>query len=95
VYDGASMSLYLNGSLVGSTGKTGSLTPNSAVPVWIGGNPPDSAARPWDGRLDEVRIYDRALSVAEIQALPLPSTQVIFRAGFESGDTSAWSATIP
>ncbi|MGB7492010.1 MAG: FG-GAP-like repeat-containing protein [Thermoanaerobaculia bacterium] len=95
VYDGASMSLYLNGSLVGSTGKTGSLTPNSAVAVWIGGNPPDGAARPWDGLLDEVRIYARALSAAEIQALPPPSTHAIFSGGFESGDTSAWSATIP
>ena len=95
VYDGADMLLYLNGALVGSTGKSGSLSTNSGVSVWIGGNPPEGSARPWDGLLDEVRIYDRALSAGEIQALPLPNPHVIFGEGFESGDTSAWSATVP
>jgi len=87
--------LYLNGAQVGSTGKSGSLSTNSGVSVWIGGNPPEGSARPWDGLLDEVRIYDRALSAGEIQALPLPNPHVIFGEGFESGDTSAWSATVP
>jgi len=95
VYDGADMLLYLNGAQVGSTGKSGSLSTNSGVSVWIGGNPPEGSARPWDGLLDEVRIYDRALSAGEIQALPLPNPHVIFGEGFESGDTSAWSATVP
>ena len=45
--------------------------------------------------LDEVRIYDRALSGAEILSLPGPSDSAIFSDGFESGDTSAWSATVP
>ncbi len=95
VYDGADMLLYLNGTQVGSTGKSGSLSTNSGVSVWIGGNPPEGSARPWDGLLDEVRIYDRALSAGEIQALPLANPHVIFGEGFESGDTSAWSVTVP
>jgi len=95
VYDGSSMLLYLNGDLVGTTSKTGVLTGNSGVPVWIGGNPPEGASRPWDGLLDELRIYDRALTAGEIQALPLPNPHVIFGEGFESGDTSGWSATVP
>ena len=95
VYDGSSMLLYLNGDLVGSSGKTGSLTTNNGASAWIGGNPPEGTARPWDGLIDEVRIYDRALSAAEIRALPEPNPHIIFGEGFESGDTSAWSATVP
>lgn len=95
VYDGTNMHLYLDGVLVGSLGKTGSLTGNPSVPVWIGGNPPGSTERPWAGGIDEVRIYDRALSVGEIQVLPPPGSGVFFRDGFESGDTGAWSTTVP
>jgi hypothetical protein len=95
VYDASAMLLYLNGNQVGSTGKTGSLTTNAAVPVWVGGNPPNATERPWDGVIDEVRIYDRALSAAEIGALPLPSAYLIFRDGFESGNPSAWSTKVP
>ena len=47
VYDGRNMRLYKDGNLVGSTSKTGSLTTNSNVPVWIGANPTNAAARPW------------------------------------------------
>jgi hypothetical protein len=95
VYDGSEMLLYLGGNLVGSTGKTGNLSTNPAVPVWIGANPLTATDRPWDGAIDEVRIYDRALSPAEIDALPLPSAYLIFRDGFESGDTSVWSTRVP
>jgi len=69
VYDGATMRLYKDGVEVGSTIKTGSLTINSNAAVWLGGNPPTPTSRPWDGSIDEVRVYDRALSAAEIQAL--------------------------
>lgn len=36
-------------------------------PVWIGGQ--DEDAYPFDGTIDEVRIYDRALTASEIQEL--------------------------
>ena len=90
VYDGASMRLYLDGDLVGTLAKTGGITSSDTVPVWIGGNPPSGTDRPWEGILDEVRIYARALSTAEIRDLPPPNSQLLFRDGFESGDTSAW-----
>ncbi|MGB5890800.1 MAG: FG-GAP-like repeat-containing protein [Thermoanaerobaculia bacterium] len=95
VYDGSDMLLYLDGALVGSTGKTGSLSTNAGIPVWIGANPPTATDRPWDGAIDEVRIYDRALSAAEIRSLPLPSAYLIFRDGFESGNSNAWSTNTP
>jgi len=91
VYDGSTMELFLNGISVGSTSKSGSLSTNPGVGVWIGGNPPLASSKPWDGLIDEVRIYDRALTPGEILALPPPGgAAVIFSDGFESGDTSAW-----
>ncbi|MFW5703888.1 MAG: LamG-like jellyroll fold domain-containing protein [Patescibacteria group bacterium] len=67
VYDGSSMILYKNGVAVGSTSKSGSLSTNNTVPVWIGNNPTND--RPFDGKIDELAIYDRALSATEIQQL--------------------------
>jgi len=65
-YDGSRMRLYLNGGQIGSRSESGTVS-TSGASVWIGGNPPSSTARPFDGLIDEVRIYDRALSSAEIQ----------------------------
>ncbi len=67
VYDGAAMRLYLNGTQVGSTAKTGTLATSSSVPVSIGRNP-DSYGY-FSGALDDLRIYQRALSAAELAAL--------------------------
>ena len=95
VYDGSQMLLYLDGVPVGSTSKGGALALDDTVPVWIGGSPGGAGERPWDGVIDDVRIYDRALSQAEIIALPGPSDSAIFSDGFESGDVSAWSSSVP
>jgi hypothetical protein len=54
----------VNGVLVSSTAVTGAMTPSSG-PLRIGGN---SVWSEWfAGLIDEVRVYDRALSVGEIQ----------------------------
>ncbi len=64
-YDGAAVRLYVNGALSGSTTAAGSL-PASAGPFRIGGN------AIWDeffsGQLDDLRLYNRALSLTEVQA---------------------------
>ncbi|MFQ5526964.1 MAG: FG-GAP-like repeat-containing protein [Thermoanaerobaculia bacterium] len=91
VYDGATMRLFLNGAEVGETAKSGAIRANPGVPVWIGGNPIEPASKPWKGKIDDVRVYDRALSFAELAALPPPSVDWIFADGFESGSISAWS----
>jgi len=95
VYDGSTMTLYLDAVSIGSTSKTGSLALDDTVPVWIGGSPGGASERPWDGLIDDVRIYDRALSAGEILSLPGPSQSAIFSDGFESGDLSAWSNSVP
>ena len=64
-YDGATMRLYVNGVQVSSLAKTGSIA-TSTNPLQIGGD--SLYGQYFAGRIDEVRIYNRALSVAEIQS---------------------------
>jgi hypothetical protein len=65
-YDGATLKQYINGVQDGSLAVTGAILPTSN-PLIIGGE----ASGPWDfaGKMDEVSLYNRALNVAEIQAI--------------------------
>lgn len=65
-YDGNTMRLYIDGIEKGSMNKTGSIT-SSASAIRIGDNP--IQARHFDGQIDEVHLYQKALSVAEIDEL--------------------------
>ena len=63
-YDGATEKLYVNGVLVSSSAQTGAISVSSGV-LHIGG---DSVwGEHFQGLIDEIRIYNRALSVSEIQ----------------------------
>ncbi len=77
-YDGTTMRVYIDGVEAGSKSKGGAINANAAVPLWIGGNPLVATSRPWDGKIDEVRLYDKALILAEVQDLagqtPPPDT---------------------
>ena len=64
-YDGATLRLYVNGQLVRSKAQTGSLPVTSGV-LGIGGNNIWSDQY-FSGRIDEIRIYNRALTQQEIQ----------------------------
>ena len=63
------MKLYLDGAELASGSHTvgGALDTDAAVPVAIGAN--GTAERFFNGILDDVRIYDRALSASEIADL--------------------------
>ena len=63
-FDGASLRLYVNGASVASTAQSGALT-TSTENLLIGA---DHYGEYFQGVLDEIRIYNRALSVSEIQA---------------------------
>jgi len=66
-YDGSNVRVYKDGVQVGSTSKTGTLAATNDVAV-IGQNEAGTSVdRHWPGRIDEVRIYNRALSQSEIQ----------------------------
>ena len=71
VREGASISLYLNGSLVG-TDSSFSLAINQSNPLVFGGHTDTSATytpRWFDGRLDELAVFNAALEPAEIETL--------------------------
>ena len=62
-YDGATVRVYVNGTQVASRAVTGAMSA-STNPLRIGGN---TVWSEWfRGLIDEVRVYDRALSPAEI-----------------------------
>jgi hypothetical protein len=62
-YDGTTLRLYVNGTQASSKAVTGSM-PNSTGPLKIGGN---SLWAEWfSGLVDNVRVYNRALTAAEI-----------------------------
>jgi hypothetical protein len=63
-YDGSTMKLYVGGTLVASQAHTGSVT-KTTDPLRIGG---DWSGEMFTGVIDNVRIYNRALSASEIQS---------------------------
>ena len=64
-YDGTNLRFYLNGVLVTTKASSGAM-PNTANPLRIGGNA--IWGEYFAGLIDEVRVYNRALSPTEITA---------------------------
>jgi hypothetical protein len=66
-YDGSNLKLYIDGALKANGSVTGQICTNS-LPLRIGA---DNELPPYyfNGKIDDVRIYNRALSASEIQAL--------------------------
>ena len=63
-YDGAVLRLYVNGAQVGTLNQSGAINVSDG-PLHIGGN---SLWGEWfNGMIDEVRIYSRVLTAAEVQ----------------------------
>jgi len=66
VYNGNTISLYFNGAFLVSAAKTGNVQ-SSVQSVLIGCNVVNNEV--FDGNLDEVRVYNRALTADEIKQL--------------------------
>jgi hypothetical protein len=66
-YDGATAWLYVDGKLDGTMATAGLIAKNTQK-VFLGGNS-EQTARLWKGSIDEVRIYNRALTEAEVRYL--------------------------
>ncbi|HJT81599.1 MAG TPA: LamG domain-containing protein, partial [Chthoniobacterales bacterium] len=66
-YDGAMMRIFVNGIEVASMPQTGAIDPTTD-PVVIGQNVTHSSFA-WQGMIDEVELFNRALSAAEIQGI--------------------------
>ena len=76
VADGATLKLFRNGRLVGSTAYSGDLLPNGPPALGIGAKLNDAmtatdslAPGQWSGRIDELAIWNRALADTEIDAI--------------------------
>ena len=67
------MKFYIDGTLRGTTNATGTI-PNGGRDIWVGSN--DNWSEHFAGVIDELYIYDRALSEGEIQALMNPAPPV-------------------
>jgi len=79
-YNGNEARIYVNGTLENTQTVTGTMANASGSPLGIGENLA-TGGRNLDGSIDELRLYDRALSDAEVQALY----------GVQSGQyTSGW-----
>jgi len=67
-WDGTNMKIYKNGAEVGTLAKGGtSVALDPAVQGAIGNQPIGAENRPFDGIIDDVRIYTRALTVEELE----------------------------
>ncbi|HEX2657349.1 MAG TPA: LamG domain-containing protein [Polyangia bacterium] len=71
VFDGGQYILYRNGIQAASTADTSTPPANIDAPWAIGARiaPPDPPSRLFQGGVDDVRVYGRALSAAEVGAL--------------------------
>ena len=65
-FDGVNIKLYLDGKLASSTPAKHPLKVDSPASIYIGNN--YTQQRGFEGVLDEVRIFDRALTAAEVKA---------------------------
>jgi Concanavalin A-like lectin/glucanases superfamily len=64
-YDGSRLRLFVDGHQAASQPTSGTIAA-ARNPLWLGGNHPFGEF--FDGLIDEARVYDRALSDAEIRA---------------------------
>ena len=67
VYDGRKMYLYVDGHLEGSTDVSGEI-PANRYPVLVGENA-ERPGRGWNGLIDDVQLYNHALTAERIVAL--------------------------
>ena len=66
MYDGTSISLYINGVLVAGPSLVSNFAPNLSQPLRFGAA--SDGTRTFDGWLDEPAIYTNALSALQISA---------------------------
>ena len=65
-YDGSKLRIYVDGTIVDSLSVSTSISVSTTTPLTIGYHP--GYGRYWNGRIDEVRVWKKTLSAAEINA---------------------------
>lgn len=61
-YNGTTVALYINGTLVSSAAASGTIS--TGATTYISGYP--SGGERWDGAIDAIKVYNRALSASEV-----------------------------
>ncbi|MDX9750886.1 MAG: LamG domain-containing protein [Flavobacteriales bacterium] len=86
-YDGTTMRLYVNGSLIAATAAAGTIGLHPDVPVAMGAL--HNGQQPFSGWLDDVRVHDRGLDDQEV--LDLLFENVSVGLPDTNGPPSAWA----
>ncbi len=88
-WDGTTMRIYKNGIEVGSADKGGdAVAAGPIVKVAIGNQPQGAEDRPFDGIIDDVRIYNKGVTAADIPDIMRGDTSVAWGPGPANGSTT-------
>jgi hypothetical protein len=85
VIEGNNLSMYLDGVLAASNTISGTINTNS-YQVWIGAQNRGSYSYYFNGNIDDVRMYDRALSPEQIYEIYANRSEVIVNNETKTGD---------
>jgi len=95
-FDGSAIRFYVNGQLIGTVPRIGTLTANTN-PLYLGSYAGYVGSYRFAGRLDDARVYSRALSAQEVAALasgnlpPVISSVTASPASIQDSQTSQLS----
>jgi subtilisin family serine protease len=84
-YDGSSIRVYINGVQAASLARSGAIGDEAGTDWLIGARTPASPAIFVDGMLDDIRMYDLALSATEINQLSSDTAVPVLGNGAPSG----------
>lgn len=68
IYDGVNQKNYGGAALLDSAANSGDIEVDATKEYWIGNQPP-TGANTFDGPIEDVRVYSRELSVAELETI--------------------------
>lgn len=97
IHDGTTLTWYLNGALEGTAGTPGIVAPGTAK-IAIGNNRTSGATndRGFYGVMDEIRLWDRALTVDELAVKGgATGAGLLWRSRFETNDGQAVTSGQP
>jgi hypothetical protein len=92
-YDGTTIKMYINGVLNVTRASTSPIPMNS-LPLVIGAPSDGLAARVFPGAIDDARLYNRALTAAEIAALVAVPTHTITASAGSGGSITPGGAVV-
>jgi len=71
IYDGTNQTNYTNAVSQGSAANSGDVEVDASAEYWIGNQPPTgtTSGQIWDGDLEDIRVYARDISVAELECI--------------------------